>query len=70
MLDVASMELNPLGYNHILFKNAIAGQEFDQATINGCAADHVASSEFASLVKGAFGPIAPKGLEGITLVNS
>jgi hypothetical protein len=50
MLDVASMELNPLGYNHILFKNAIAGQEFDQATINGCAADHVASSEFASLV--------------------
>ena len=29
MLDVAGTELNPLGYNHDLFKNVIAGAEFD-----------------------------------------
>lgn len=51
MLDVAGTELNPLGYNHDLFKAAIAGQEFDHGTINGCAADSVASESFIELVK-------------------
>lgn len=70
MLDVAGTELNPLGYNHELFKSAIAGQDFDIGTINGCAADSAASANFAALVKESFGQVAPKGLEGITLVNS
>lgn len=70
MLDVAGTELNPLGYNHDLFKAAIRGYEFDQGTINGCASDSVASAGYAALVKETFGPVAPRGLEGITLVNS
>ena len=70
MLDVAGTELNPLGYNHELFKSAIAGQEFDRGTINGCATDHVASADHYALVKETFGAVAPKGLEGVTLVNS
>jgi 4-aminobutyrate aminotransferase/(S)-3-amino-2-methylpropionate transaminase len=70
MLDVAGTELNPLGYNHDLFKNAIAGMDFDQGVINGCASDSISSAGFASLVKETYGPVAPKGLPGITLVNS
>ena len=70
MLDVAGTELNPLGYNHDLFKNVIAGAEFDSGVINGCAADSAASGSFAALVKETLGPVAPKGMEGITLVNS
>ena len=70
MLDVAGTELNPLGYNHDLFKSAIAGADFDQGTINGCAADSAASANFAALVKETFVAVAPKGLEGVTLTNS
>ena len=70
MLDVAGTELNPLGYNHDLFKSAIAGADFDHGAINGCAADSASSATFAALVKETFGAVAPKGLEGVTLTNS
>ena len=69
MLDVAGTELNPLGYNHDLFKGAITGQDFDKGAINSVGADHVAAADYSNLVKSAFGPVAPKGLNGITLVS-
>ncbi len=70
MLDVAGTELNPLGYNHDLFKAAINGKEYDFGQINGCASDSFASAGFAALVRETFGPITPRGMEGIVLVNS
>jgi len=70
MLDVAGTELNPLGYNHDLFKSLISGKDFDHGNINGCASDNFASAGFAALVKETFAPITPRGMEGITLVNS
>lgn len=49
MLDVAGTELNPLGYNHNLFRDFITGAAGDDSIINGCAGDQVASSKFAAL---------------------
>ena len=71
MLDVAGTELNPLGYNHDLFKEAtLKGAQYDAAIINQFASDSIASADFMSLVQTEFGAVAPKGLEGIHLVNS
>jgi len=39
MLDVAGTELNPLGYNHALFKAYISGAQGDHSIMNGCAGD-------------------------------
>lgn len=51
MLDVAGTELNPLGYNHDLFKDAtLKGAQYDAAIINQFASDSVASADFMSLV--------------------
>lgn len=71
MLDVAGTELNPLGYNHDSFKDAnLKGYDFDSGIINGFASDSVASADFAAKVQSELGPITPKGLSGIHLVNS
>lgn len=51
MLDVAGTELNPLGYNHDLFKSFIAGQESDASIINNFASDGYSSASFAALVQ-------------------
>lgn len=69
MLDLVSGEHNPLGHNHELFKNFTWGKDADSAIINSCAADHVASAGFAAEVKSTFSAVAPKGLNGIHLVN-
>lgn len=59
MLDQSSGELNPLGYNHELFKNMISGASSDAGVINVYAADNVASGSYAALVKKTFGQVAP-----------
>jgi 4-aminobutyrate aminotransferase / (S)-3-amino-2-methylpropionate transaminase len=71
MLDVAGTELNPLGYNHDLFKDAtLKGADYDASIINQFASDSIASADFMSLVQTELGAVAPKGLQGIHLVNS
>jgi hypothetical protein len=71
MLDVAGTELNPIGYNHEIFKDAnLKGYDYDSGIINGFASDSVASAGFAASVQSELGPITPKGLQGIHLVNS
>ena len=70
MLDLSSNgELNPLGYNHDLFNAHLTSKAIDNSIINGFSADNVSSANFASLVKQVYGPFAPEGLNGITLVN-
>ena len=70
MLDVAGTELNPLGYNHALFRDLISGQAADHSIINGAAGDQVASANFAALTRSTLGPLAPSGLNGIFLSNA
>ena len=71
MLDVAGTEANPLGYNHDLFKDSILkGVELDSSIINQFASDSVASGNFAAIVQTELGAVAPRGMEGIHLVNS
>jgi len=70
MLDLSiNGELNPLGYNHPSFKTFAYGKESDCQLMNGATADFVSSPGFSDLVGKTFGPIAPNGLNGITLVN-
>jgi 4-aminobutyrate aminotransferase/(S)-3-amino-2-methylpropionate transaminase len=60
LLDLCGTELNPLGYNHEAFVNALHAKEFDQALINSnLTSNEVASAEFQSLVNKVMGPIAP-----------
>jgi len=70
MLDVAGTELNPLGYNHNLFRSLITGAAGDHSIMNGCAADQIASAKFASLTRKVLDPVAPAGLHGIFLSNA
>lgn len=70
MLDVAGTELNPLGYNHALFRDMISGPGADHSIINGAAADQVASATFAALTRSTLGPLAPSNLQGIYLSNA
>lgn len=70
MLDVASTELNPLGYNHNSFKSIMHGSGSDCSIINGAACDQIASLKFADKVENAMGSITPSGLRGITLTSS
>lgn len=49
MLDLASAEFNPLGYNHDIFKSVMtgkAGAQFDATTINAAVAQSAASHTF------------------------
>ena len=49
MLDMASAEANPLGYNHDIFKPVMttkAGAAFDSGTINAAVAQSAASITF------------------------
>lgn len=70
MLDMTgNAQLNPLGYNHELFRGAF-GKDWDNALINGFAADLVSSHTFYELVESTFSGISPNGLTGVTLVNS
>jgi len=71
MLDASSNgELNPLGYNHDLFKQTF-GADFDNSVINGFAADQISSANFEGLVRETLGSVAPGAvLSGITLVNA
>jgi len=40
MLDLGgSGDLNPLGYNHDLFRNVVKSKDFDNSLINGFSAD-------------------------------
>lgn len=70
MLDVASTELNPLGYNHDSFKTLMHGSGSDCSIINGAAGDQIASARYADKVENAMGAVAPSGLRGITLTSS
>jgi len=47
----------------------IEGKETDAAIINNFTAHALSSSGFENLVKTTFKAVAPKDLEGITLVN-
>jgi 4-aminobutyrate aminotransferase/(S)-3-amino-2-methylpropionate transaminase len=70
MLDLTgNAQLNPLGYNHELFRGAL-GKDWDNALINGFGADLVSSHTFYQLVESTFSGISPNGLTGVTLVNS
>ena len=70
MLDMSNNgELNPLGYNHDLFKAHRFNKETDNSIINSFAADNVSSANFAALVKSAYGQYSPEHLNAITLVN-
>lgn len=69
MLDVAGTELNPLGYNHDLFKGVISSKEVDNSIINNFAADAGASANFAASVKESLASVAPKGMNGVALSN-
>lgn len=71
MLDLASAELNPLGYNHNLYKNLISGSaETDAAIINHFSATTSASTGFGELVKGTLAKVAPASDMGVTLVDA
>lgn len=49
MLDLTGTgELNPLGYNHDLFKSFVSSKDIDNSIINGFAADSMASANFAA----------------------
>jgi len=69
MLDVAGTELNPLGYNHDLFKGYLAAKEQDCAIINNFSADAGASAGFADGVS-ALKKVAPNGMTGVALSNA
>ena len=63
MLDLGGNgDLNPLGYNHDLYRNAIKSKEFDNSLINGYSADHYSSASFISKVNEKLGAVAPAGL--------
>lgn len=75
MLDLCSTELNPVGYNHDLFKNIVnysyfSHNDFDAAIVNPSATDSISSGALGSKVKSTLGAIAPQGMEGITLVGT
>ena len=69
MLDLASGDINPLGYNHDLYKGLISGAEVDAAVINHYSAGTAASSGFGELVKETFEKVAPASGMGVTLVD-
>jgi 4-aminobutyrate aminotransferase-like enzyme len=70
MLDLSTNgELNPLGYNHRLFKAYAYGKVADNAIMNGFSADYVTSGSHQSNVRQLFNQIAPENLPGVTLVN-
>jgi hypothetical protein len=48
----------------------LKGYDYDSSIINGFASDSVATADFASQVQSELGPVTPKGLQGIHLVNS
>jgi hypothetical protein len=71
MLDCASGDINPLGYNHNLFKDHIAGSaETDAAIINHFSASTSASGGFGELVRDTLGKVAPNSDMGVTLVDA
>lgn len=70
MLDLCSAELNPVGYNHDVFKNLISGAEVDAAIINHFSATTTASSGFGELVKETMEKVAPASGLGVTLVDA
>lgn len=70
VLDLSTNgSLNPVGYNHRLFKAYAYGKQADNSLINGFAADALASANFQDTVRTVFSQVAPDGLRGITLVN-
>jgi len=69
MLDLTSGDINPLGYNHDLFRSFAHGKESDNSIINGFASDGITSAGHQALVKETLGAVAPDHLDGITLVN-
>lgn len=70
MLDLASAELNPLGYNHDLFKDLISGAATDAAVINHFSAYTSASAGFGEQVKETMDKVAPASGMGVTLVDA
>lgn len=55
VLDLSTNgSLNPVGYNHRLFKNYAYGKQSDNALINGFTADFVASADFQNTVRSVF----------------
>lgn len=69
MLDLCSAEVNPLGYNHDLFKPLLAGAEVDAAVINHYTASGTASVGFGELVQETMEKVAPASGMGVTLAD-
>ena len=75
MLDLCSTELNPVGYNHDLFKSIVnysyfSHNDFDSGIVNACATDSMSNGTFGAKVKSTLGAVAPQGMEGVTLVGT
>jgi len=70
LLDLSSMENQPLGHNHAAFLKAGHNKDWDPYLINsGLAADSIASGNFAERVQNALSSVAPKGLPAVTLTE-
>jgi len=70
LLDLSSMETLPLGYNHAAFMTQVNSKEIDTFIMNNqLAADFTFSANLAEKLRESFASIAPKGLNGVTLVN-
>lgn len=70
MLDLCSAELNPVGYNHDVFKSLISSADVDAALINHYSATTTASAGYGELVKETMEKVAPASGLGVTLVDA
>jgi len=70
LLDLGSMENQPLGHNHAAMVKAGFSKDYDNFVINaGVRADEVATAGFAQAVRDQLVSIAPNDMPAVTLTE-